>query len=415
MAEAEDVPADVAEEESEDDDEPSLAVSRPKRVRKSVERMEYDAPKVKEHAAVQEGKGTKLRDMDVASSNLNRILGTDVAYDNLHTLFYGSAGKKGAKKTRVLDFSGFVFKDEAEKASVLEKRRAKLSKKTTEVIHRLMDLCDADRSSTTGGTSKAEVIDRFLDWMMEPKASGRAPRGKRKGTTAKAREARKAKTLRKIMALDKNAPKRPKSAYAIFVSESYAEAGPSSSEGGEKVSLGERAKVLSAKWNAMSDEEKKQFQEKAEADKERYKQEMEEYDPPTLTEARENARKGKRKRSSAAKSAASKKQKKDSKSKKAKKEKKKKKKKKKSKKKRVEAVKEDSDSESSSDEDEELPMSVMAKVSAGKLKSRIAAIIKTADLATLSIKQVRKQLEGEFDVSLRGCKDTIKTWIMECM
>ncbi|KAI8982413.1 high mobility group box domain-containing protein [Mycotypha africana] len=68
---------------------------------------------------------------------------------------------------------------------------------------------------------------------------------------------------------DPNAPKRGLSAYMFFSQEKRAEVKAENPE----ASFGQIGKILGEKWKAMSDEEKKPYNDKAEADKKRYEAE----------------------------------------------------------------------------------------------------------------------------------------------
>ena len=75
---------------------------------------------------------------------------------------------------------------------------------------------------------------------------------------------------------DPNAPKKGATAYTIFCNERRAEL----KEENPDATFSEMSKLLGAEWKAMSDEDKKPFVVKSDADKERYKTEMEAYEEP---------------------------------------------------------------------------------------------------------------------------------------
>ncbi|GAN07545.1 non-histone chromosomal protein 6 [Mucor ambiguus] len=68
---------------------------------------------------------------------------------------------------------------------------------------------------------------------------------------------------------DPNAPKRGLSAYMFFSQDKRAQV----KEENPEASFGTLGKLLGEKWKAMSDEEKKPYVDKAEADKKRYEDE----------------------------------------------------------------------------------------------------------------------------------------------
>ena len=79
----------------------------------------------------------------------------------------------------------------------------------------------------------------------------------------------------KVGKKDPEKPKGAKSAYNIFLQENKEEM-----KGDGAFSLKEFSRSCAEKWKSMSEDEKKPFQQKAEEDKERYKQEMSSYSPP---------------------------------------------------------------------------------------------------------------------------------------
>ncbi|KAF7727452.1 Non-histone chromosomal protein 6 [Apophysomyces ossiformis] len=74
---------------------------------------------------------------------------------------------------------------------------------------------------------------------------------------------------KKKRAKDPNAPKRGLSAYMFFSQENRQKV----KDENKDASFGTIGKILGEKWKNMSDEEKKPYIEKAEADKKRYEEE----------------------------------------------------------------------------------------------------------------------------------------------
>ncbi|KAI8912590.1 high mobility group box domain-containing protein [Gorgonomyces haynaldii] len=72
---------------------------------------------------------------------------------------------------------------------------------------------------------------------------------------------------------DPNAPKKGLSAFMIFSQENR----PKIKEENPEASFGELGKLLGQKWKELDEEDKKPYQEKAEADKARYEKQMSEY------------------------------------------------------------------------------------------------------------------------------------------
>ncbi|KAL1853446.1 Non-histone chromosomal protein 6 [Paecilomyces lecythidis] len=72
---------------------------------------------------------------------------------------------------------------------------------------------------------------------------------------------------------DPNAPKRGLSAYMFFANEQR----ESVREQNPGISFGQVGKVLGERWKALSDEERRPYEEKAQADKKRYEDEKASY------------------------------------------------------------------------------------------------------------------------------------------
>lgn len=79
---------------------------------------------------------------------------------------------------------------------------------------------------------------------------------------------------------DANAPKRAISAYFFYNQERR----PNLMKEQPKLSNKELIKTMSQEWNALSEDKKKPYIEKAEADKKRYLKEKEEYDKKNKAE-----------------------------------------------------------------------------------------------------------------------------------
>lgn len=72
---------------------------------------------------------------------------------------------------------------------------------------------------------------------------------------------------------DPNKPKRPNTNYLIFsneIRESISKANP-------EAKMGEISKIISEKWKGLSDDDRQKYSDKASKDKDRYEEQMEEY------------------------------------------------------------------------------------------------------------------------------------------
>lgn len=83
-------------------------------------------------------------------------------------------------------------------------------------------------------------------------------------------------TAKKRPKKDPNAPKGAKSAYMCY----NAAVRPKIAAENPGMAVTEIAKIIGAKWNGLTDEEKVEYNQQAQEDKERYKRDMADYKPP---------------------------------------------------------------------------------------------------------------------------------------
>lgn len=82
----------------------------------------------------------------------------------------------------------------------------------------------------------------------------------------------------KIKAMkDPARPKRPTSGYLYFCQDARPKIMTKMSKNNKKLVLGDIAKLLGKDWKSLSDSKRKVYDEKSKKDKERYSEEMEEY------------------------------------------------------------------------------------------------------------------------------------------
>eukprot|EP00522_Entomoneis_paludosa_P008598 CAMPEP_0172442372 /NCGR_PEP_ID=MMETSP1065-20121228/2822_1 /TAXON_ID=265537 /ORGANISM="Amphiprora paludosa, Strain CCMP125" /LENGTH=905 /DNA_ID=CAMNT_0013192211 /DNA_START=91 /DNA_END=2808 /DNA_ORIENTATION=- len=129
------------------------------------------------------------------------------------------------------------------------------------------------------GSEIDDELDSDLEDMRE-KAGG----GKKKATKKKKPpkedddddDEEKSPKKRKKKAKDPNAPKKAQTAYILYASKMRSTV----KEDNPDASFGELTKIVSERFKALSDEERKKWDDRADADKQRYKTEMASYDPP---------------------------------------------------------------------------------------------------------------------------------------
>lgn len=145
---------------------------------------------------IEAGKGEKLAEIDNVVFKIGKFESASDELKTLHRLCFGRAGQKTKVKRNLREFSGFVFENvKAEK----DKKAAALSKTTTstKLLKGMLDVCDLSPSGT-----KVQLIERLLDFLEKPEASGK------KSLVEKAGEKRK-RAEKKKETVTKKAGKKP--------------------------------------------------------------------------------------------------------------------------------------------------------------------------------------------------------------
>ncbi|KAF8791408.1 Protein DEK like protein [Argiope bruennichi] len=169
------------------------------RARKQVERLEvsFNAPKEKQE--FQEGKGQKLGDCPRIEHQIQKTAIEDLK--PLHRILYGRVGSASQIKKSIRKFSGFPF---GKNSPEFDRKKASAEKLTIAVLKRVCELLDIERSGT-----KEEIVMRILDFLLEPKDSGKkvptkkkAGKEKKKSSEKKSKNNKKAKTKKEIVSDD---------------------------------------------------------------------------------------------------------------------------------------------------------------------------------------------------------------------
>ena len=415
------------------------------RVRTKVVRLaETTAPTpIKVEWTPTPGKGTAIKDMEHCFKYVNKMTRSDPNLQTLHKIFYGKRGLKATIKPHTADFSGLVYTEERTREHVLQD----LYKWQIPQLKHVMDQLGVGRSSKDGKVDKEGLCARFCTWLEAPVHDSNSTANKAK---TKKSEKKVSKKFKNAMKLDKNAPKKGGSAYIFFGKAQRATIVAANPEAINTEIMG----LVGAAWSKLTDEEKVPYQKQADEDKIRYENEMKTYVPasPPVKKAKKKAKKKASSSSSSSSSSTSRKSKTKTKSKSkfkmvtevhtrkppplfphsrymltknAPKPVKKKRKAKSTKSKRAkkkakhasseeeESSEEESEaSEEEESEEEEEEEEVALPVPRGELKKAIAALLVGADLNTLSVKAIRKQLATQFKVDLQPVKQEMKAMIM---
>ncbi|KAL5021589.1 hypothetical protein ScPMuIL_000744 [Solemya velum] len=375
-----------SEDEMEDDDEddedsgsPKLGlleqpvvIESGKRAKKKVERLDMSAgatPKEKKKLEIPEGSGDRLGDCPRIEFQLQKTKADDLKL--LHKILYNRVAAANEIRRNIRQFCGYDF---AKGDKEYEKKQAMLNKSHIAMLKPVCEVLDIER-----GGKKEEILERILDFLLNPKDSGKkVPEKKKKKSSGKK------KNPGKKSKKDKKETK--KKSKATGSSESSEDEASEEEEEEEKESEEE-------------EEEKETEEESEEAESE----EESEEEPP---------KKKKQSKKKPSKKEPVKEKKKENGKKSAKKEKTPKVKSS-PKKRKAAAVSDDS----SDDEDEPLAKKKRTEPpSNDELKDVIKKILEGANLEEITMKTVVKQVYGkyaQFDLSDRKefIKNTVKTII----
>lgn len=201
MEEEEETKEDAAEEAVPAVEEVPVELPNPsgraRRARKSTEVYQPAEEKKKKEKEIPKGKGEKLEDMPRVVGKFKDVTWSDPHLKMLYSIVFGR-GQKKEFKGHLLQFNGVVY-PEGKEEDEQERLKEKMYKLTMPELKAVMDLVDIDRSETSGKEPHCQL---FLEWLEEPKGSGKKVQnktpGKRKSSgsakgSAKKEPAKKAK------------------------------------------------------------------------------------------------------------------------------------------------------------------------------------------------------------------------------
>uniref|UniRef100_A0A3Q3AVJ4 DEK proto-oncogene n=1 Tax=Kryptolebias marmoratus TaxID=37003 RepID=A0A3Q3AVJ4_KRYMA len=242
-----------------------------KRAKKTVERLDFQAPKPKEKLKIGEGGGDKLGDIPRTNYRITRMKPADLK--PLHSILFDRPGKMASIKKNLRLFNGFSFDADSEQYN---KKREKLLKNSNFTNSKLKEVCtvlDLEKKGT-----HSDLVDRILMFLIAPKNSGkRVPmKKKRKSKKKLSSDDLKAKTKKSKPKArsSSSSPKKSKSG-----SKSKAIVMDSSSDEDED----EEEKAGASEEAEGSDGEKKPSPEEEEESAEEEQEEEEESSKPKST------------------------------------------------------------------------------------------------------------------------------------
>ncbi|XP_072317387.1 protein DEK [Eucyclogobius newberryi] len=181
-----------------------------KRAKKSVERLDIQAPKKTPKLSIGDGSGEKLGDLPRTLHQLNKIKTADLV--PLHSLMFDRRGKSSLIKKNIRQFNGFPFDSDSEQFT---KKRDKLQKNFTNTKLKLMcEVLDLEKKGT-----HSDLVDRIMAFLVSPKSSGkRVPMKKKKrskknlsGDDSKPKKSSKKRSSSKQKPSSTSSPKKSKS------------------------------------------------------------------------------------------------------------------------------------------------------------------------------------------------------------
>ncbi|XP_028280876.1 protein DEK [Parambassis ranga] len=176
-----------------------------KRAKKSVERLDFQAPKQKEKLKFGDGSGDKLGDIPRTNFQITKMKPADLK--PLHAILFDRPGKLATIKKNLRLFNGFTFDVDSEQ---FRKKRDKLLKSSHFTNSKLKAVCgvlDLEKKGT-----HSDLVDRILTFLAAPKNSGkRLPvKKKRKSKKKLSGDDSKAKTKKKSKPKARSSSSSPK-------------------------------------------------------------------------------------------------------------------------------------------------------------------------------------------------------------
>ncbi|KAI3361168.1 hypothetical protein L3Q82_012912 [Scortum barcoo] len=137
-----------------------------KRTKKTVERLDFQAPKQKEKLRIGDGSGDKLGDIPRTGYQITKMKPADLK--PLHAILFDRPGKMATLKKNLRLFNGFPFDANSEQYT---KKREKLLKNSNFTNTKLKVVCgvlDLEKKGT-----HSDLVDRILTFLIAPKNSGK--------------------------------------------------------------------------------------------------------------------------------------------------------------------------------------------------------------------------------------------------
>ncbi|XP_061700696.1 protein DEK isoform X2 [Syngnathoides biaculeatus] len=186
-----------------------------KRAKKSVQRLDMQAPKHKEKLTIAQGNGDKLGDIPRTNFHIGKLKPEDLK--PLHAILFERPGKTASIKKNLRLFNGFPFHAGSERYLKKRDKLLKNSHFTNTKLKLLCGILDLEKKGT-----RAELVERIVTFLLAPKNNG-----KRLPVKKKKRSKRKAAAAEDSVANGKKTKSEAKSGRVSL-------AGPKKSKAGSK-------------------------------------------------------------------------------------------------------------------------------------------------------------------------------------
>lgn len=222
-------------------------VPRATRERKQVERLvpeDKSAPKSFDEKYTP-GDGVPLGEIEYFSSHFDKMGSDEDVMLQMHSLFFGGAGKVATRKRQIRKFSG--FSDDIKKENVITKVES--SKKWTQpTVKAALGLFGLEK-----GGSKEECVERMVDYMMSPSVVKEAKEVKKTKSKKRKASVSSDKGSKKAKRTDKGEKvKRAPTSFILFSQAKRAGA----KEANPEATFAEMGKILGDMWKSISASEK---------------------------------------------------------------------------------------------------------------------------------------------------------------
>ncbi|XP_061910766.1 protein DEK-like isoform X2 [Entelurus aequoreus] len=373
-----------------------------KRAKKSVDRLDFQAPKHKE-LTIGEGSGDKLGDIPRTNLQINKLKPDDLK--PLHVILFERPGKVSTVKKNLRLFNGFPFPAGSEQYIKKREKLLRASHLTNAKLKVICSILDLEKKGT-----HSDMVDRILTYLISPKNSGKQLPAKKKKRSKKnvsaVKSAAKGKKSDAKAVRSSSSPKKSRAG-----SKSKATVMDSSTDDEEHDEEEKAAAAAGEKSSEKEEESSEKEEELSEKDEESSEKDKESSEQSVDEEEDEEVKKPKkRSRTPAKKTPPPRKRFKagvsdddlDS-------EDVEKKKKPAARTKKADSSSRNTNTDDTSDEDEPLSRMVRRAPSDKQLKETVHALLKDADLEEMTMKQICQRVFDTYaDHDLSGRKNFIK-------